>query len=112
MAVFFTISIIHSFKCLLLFILPIRWIMRRVLLFILFLSGTCFAQDASVFKPDAVKKEVVATRISQSLRVTTGSWRMKQNGSRLAYHPLFIQIEPLQGALPNHLTSTRVLWRT
>jgi hypothetical protein len=67
-------------------------IMRRVLLFILFLSGTCFAQDASVFKPDAVKKEVVATRISQSLRID--GKLDEQNGSRPCHHPLLFRSNP------------------
>ena len=82
--------------------------MKKLLLFILLLSGTCFAQDASVFKPDAIKKEVVATRISQTLRIDGKLDEPEWQQALPA--PSFVQIEPYQGASPNHPTSTRVLY--
>lgn len=82
--------------------------MRKIGFIFCLLSATCFAQDASVFKPDAVKKEVVATRISSSLKIdgllNEAVWQQALPA------PDFIQIEPLQGQPASQLTSTRVLY--
>lgn len=82
--------------------------MKRLTVVFLFLTTSCFAQDAAVFKPDSVKREIIATRISNSLRVDgildEAEWKLAQPS------PDFIQVEPMQGQAPNHRTITRVLF--
>ncbi len=82
--------------------------MRRLTIAFLFLSSHCFSQDASVFKPDSVKKEIIATRISTSLRIDgsldDAEWKLALPS------PDFIQVDPMQGQAPNHRTSTLVLF--
>ena len=76
------------------------------ILFILFLKGS--AQDASVFKPDSIRKELMATQIKTNLKVdgilTDFEWKQTKPS------PRFIQIEPFQGAAPNFETDVRVLY--
>jgi len=82
--------------------------MKLLLISFLLFSMTCLAQDASVFKPDSVKREIIATRISATLRVDglldEPEWNLA------APSPDFIQVEPMQGQAPNHRTVTRVLF--
>ncbi len=82
--------------------------MKLLLISFLLFSMTCLAQDASVFKPDSVKREIIATRISATLRVDglldEPEWNLAKPS------PDFIQVEPMQGQAPNHRTVTRVLF--
>ncbi len=72
------------------------------------LVSTSFAQDAEIFKPDSIKREIEAVRISTSLRVdgliNDDEWKNVKPVSN------FIQIEPYQGKLPNHDTEIKVLY--
>ena len=82
--------------------------MRRLTFALLVLSSRCFSQDASVFKPDSVKREIIATRISTPLRIDGSlddpEWKLAIPS------PDFIQVDPMQGKAPNHRTSTLVLY--
>jgi hypothetical protein len=82
--------------------------MRRLTIALLFFCPYCLAQDASVFKPDSIKKEVIATKISATLRIdgdlNEPDWQLAVPA------PQFVQIEPMQGRKPNHLTTTLVLY--
>lgn len=82
--------------------------MRRLTIALLFFSPYCLAQDASVFKPDSTKKEVIATKISGALRIdgvlNEADWQLAVPA------PPFVQIEPMQGRAPNHQTTTLVLY--
>jgi hypothetical protein len=84
--------------------------MRYLLLPLLLFSTCCYAQDASVFKPDSVKKEIIATRISNSIHVdghlNEPDWQRAIPSSE------FIQIEPKQGQPPNQKTTVRVLFNS
>ncbi len=82
--------------------------MRRLTIALFFLSHYGFSQDAGVFKPDSVKKEILATRISATLRVDglldEPEWNLA------APSPDFIQVEPMQGQAPNQRTVARILF--
>ncbi len=82
--------------------------MRRLTVALLLLSSQCLSQDASVFKPDSVKKEIIATRISTPVRIDGSlddpEWKLAIPS------PDFIQVDPMQGQPPNHKTSTLVLY--
>lgn len=83
----------------------------RFLLFALPLIAIhCFAQDASVFKPDSLKKEITAVRIPGSLHIDgsldEAEWSLANASSDL------IQIEPKQGALPHYRTTVRILYNS
>ncbi len=82
--------------------------MRKLTIALLFISHFCFSQDASVFKPDSVKREIIATRISTPLRIDgnldEAEWKLALPS------PDFIQVDPMQGQAPNHRTSTLVLY--
>ena len=73
-----------------------------------FIVSASFAQDAEIFKPDSVKREIEAVRIFSSLRVdgliNEEEWKKAKPASG------FIQIEPYQGRLPNHDTEIKVLF--
>ncbi|WP_337044503.1 carbohydrate binding family 9 domain-containing protein [Emticicia sp. 17c] len=81
---------------------------KKLYYLLLFVSTFSFAQDASIFKPDSIKKTIEATPIITSLKVdgvmNDAEWRMAKSVSD------FIQIEPFQGKNPTHKTEVRVLY--
>src|SRR5262245_44943601 len=76
--------------------------------FIILTALTIFSQDAGVFKPDSVKKEMIAVPISSSIKVDgtldEDEWKLAKPSSQ------FIQIEPRQGTSPNFQTTVMVLY--
>src|SRR6478752_4212858 len=83
--------------------------MKLVLSIALFLSFlNVVAQDAEIFKPDSIKKEIKAVEIHSSLRINgqlnEEAWQKAEAA------PAFIQIEPFQGIAPNHATEVKVLY--
>lgn len=83
--------------------------MKQILLTLLiFKSIFSFAQDAEIFKPDSVKKELEATQISTSLRIdgllSDAEWKKAKPS------PRFTQIEPFQGKNPRNETDVKVLF--
>lgn len=68
----------------------------------------CYSQDAGVFKPDAVKKEMIAVQITGPIKVDGSldeeEWKLAKPS------PRFVQIEPQQGMAPNFETEVRVLY--
>ncbi len=81
---------------------------RKLPVFLFFISSFSFAQDAEIFKPDSVKKKIEATPISTVLRIdgvmNDAEWRLAKPVSD------FTQIEPYQGKQPSHRTEVRVLY--
>lgn len=81
---------------------------RGLPILFLFITLHSFAQDADVFKPDSIKKEINAVQITTSLRIDgtmdEPEWAMAVPS------PRFTQVEPLQGKLPNQDTEVRVLY--
>src|SRR5690349_21317316 len=73
-----------------------------------FASLIIFSQDAGVFRPDSVKKELIAVRINGSIKVdgelNEEEWKSAKPSSQ------FIQVEPKQGASPNFQTIVMVLY--
>jgi len=83
--------------------------MTKTLLFVfLLLSIRTFSQDAEIFKPDSIKKQIIATKISSSLRID--GMLNEHEWIQAAGSPRFTQIEPLQGSAPNFETSVKVLY--
>ena len=76
------------------------------IVFFLFFEGS--AQDASVFKPDSIRKELSATQIQTFIKVdghlNDQEWKIAKPS------PRFVQIEPFQGAAPNFETEVKVLY--
>lgn len=76
--------------------------------FLLFVSIPVFAQDAEIFKPDSIKKEMLAVEIAGSIKVdgvlNEAEWDLTKPS------PNFIQVEPLQGEAPNFATEVKVLY--
>lgn len=66
------------------------------------------AQDAEIFKPDSIRKQIGAVGISTAIRVDgvldEPEWLVAQAVSR------FVQIEPMQGEAPRHETEVKVLY--
>src|SRR5262245_10585632 len=71
-------------------------------------SLTIFSQDAGVFRPDSVKRELVAVGINGPIKVdgelNEDEWKLAKPSSQ------FIQVEPKQGASPNFQTTVMVLY--
>jgi hypothetical protein len=84
--------------------------MHKQLIGILFCGTAIFSysQDAGVFKPDAVKKEMIAVAITGSIKVDGSlneeEWKLAKSS------PRFVQIEPQQGMAPNFETEVKVLY--
>src|ERR1043166_2981588 len=83
-------------------------IMIKTLLFtFLFFPLRIFSQSMEIFKPDSVRKQVIATKINSSLHIdgvlNEPEW-LRANAS-----PRFTQIEPFQGAAPGFETDVKVL---
>src|ERR1043165_5077154 len=87
-----------------------RTYMGKLAITILFIHASLiiFSQDAGVFKPDSVKKELTAVRINTSIKVdgelNENEWELAKPSSQ------FIQVEPKQGASPNFKTTVMVLY--
>ncbi|HEX3168852.1 MAG TPA: DUF5916 domain-containing protein [Chitinophagaceae bacterium] len=79
-----------------------------VLLFLLLFTIHSYSQDAGVFKPDAVKKEMTAVQISNTIKVdgllNEEEWKLAKPS------PRFVQIEPQQGMPANFETEVKVLY--
>ncbi|OIN56916.1 carbohydrate binding family 9 domain-containing protein [Arsenicibacter rosenii] len=77
-------------------------------LFVLLTGVSVFAQDATIFKPDSVKRTLTAQGISTNLRIDgkldEGAWQ------QAAPVRNFIMIEPFQGNTATHDTEVRVLF--
>lgn len=84
--------------------------MQRIFLASIFLLSVIvvLSQDASVFKPDSVKKEMTAVFINGIIRVdgllNEEEWKLAKATTS------FVQIEPQQGLAPNFETEVRVLY--
>ena len=79
-----------------------------IAIFISLTTLTIFSQDTGVFKPDSVRKELIATLINGSIKVDGSldedEWKLASASSQ------FIQIEPRQGGAPNFQTTVMVLY--
>ncbi len=83
--------------------------MTKTLLFPLLISSLrTFSQNAEIFKPDSIRKEIIATKINSSLRVD--GMLNEHEWGQTGTSPRFTQIEPYQGALPNFDTYVKVLY--
>ncbi len=82
--------------------------MKKLYILLLLFSQELFAQDAEVFKPDSIKKEIRAKQITTKLKIdgvmNDAEWKKAPSS------PQFTQIEPFQGEKPNHHTDVRVLY--
>lgn len=77
------------------------------LLFLLSLFDAA-GQDAAVFRPDSLRKEIRAVPVHGSLHI---DGRLDEEAWKSAIvSPGFTMIEPLQGKLPNFATEVRVLY--
>jgi hypothetical protein len=74
----------------------------------LFLFSYGFAQDVKFFKPDSIRRQLKAVRISTSLTIdgilNEPEWSLASPSSP------FIQIEPYQGKAANYETQVKVLY--
>lgn len=75
---------------------------------LLLLSTALCAQDAEIFPPDSIRKEIRATEIFSTLNID-GTLR-ETDWNLVAPVADFIQVEPLQGESPNFQTEVRVLY--
>lgn len=79
-----------------------------IITFLFITSIDSFSQDANVFKPDSVKKEMIAVPIQSSIRIdgilNEAEWKLAKPYTQ------FVQIEPQQGTAPNFETEVRVLY--
>ncbi len=82
--------------------------MKKSFVVLLLLPLYCLSQDAVIFKPDSVKKEIIATKISGLLHIDglldEKEWKWAMSS------PDFIQVEPKQGKAPNNKTEVKVLY--
>jgi hypothetical protein len=73
-----------------------------------FHSAAAFAQDAAFFKPDSIRRELRAVRITTSIKVDglliEPEWDLAGASAR------FTQIEPYQGKAPGQETEVKVLY--
>jgi hypothetical protein len=83
--------------------------MKKYCIFLFFFPAFyCNAQDAEVFKPDSIKKEIEAIKISNVLKI---NGHLNEEEWKLAKaSPQFTQIEPFQGRTPSHETQVKVLY--
>ncbi len=68
----------------------------------------CFAQDATIFKPDSIKKSIEAVKINTNLKI---DGLLKDSEWKLA-KPFddFTEIDPHQGQKPKHYTVARAMY--
>src|SRR6476620_664777 len=85
-----------------------RMFQRLPLLLLCFVSLKVFSQDAEIFKPDSIKKEINAVQITTSLHIDGVLNEPEWNLSKPS--PRFTQIEPHQNAELNFETYVKVLY--
>src|SRR4051812_42877534 len=77
-------------------------------LLLCFISLKTLSQNAEIFKPDSIRKEIDAIHITTSLHIdgvlSESEWKLAKPS------PHFTQIEPHQGAAPNFETCIKVLY--
>ncbi len=75
---------------------------------LLLISLNTFAQDAEIFKPDSIRKEIDAVQISSSLKIdgmlNEPEWKLTKPS------PWFTEIEPYQGRPADFATDVKVLY--
>jgi hypothetical protein len=82
----------------------------KTILLIVFVSTTLnsFSQNADVFQPDSLKKEIDAVQIHTSLQIdgllNEPEWELAKPS------PRFVEIEPVQGNPPGEETDVKVLY--
>ncbi|MEE9362712.1 MAG: DUF5916 domain-containing protein [Cellulophaga sp.] len=78
--------------------------------FIVILVFTTFAsaQDKGIFKPNSIKKTLEAVEITTQLKID--GVMNEEVWSKVKPSPRFTQINPFQGAVPNHDTEVKVLY--
>ena len=82
---------------------------KQIILFILLsVAIQSYSQDAGVFKPDVIKKEMIAVQINNTIKVdgllNEEEWKLATAS------PRFVQIEPQQGMPANFETTVKVLY--
>ena len=76
----------------------------------LFFASPDFAQDAAFFKPDSIKRKIIAVKISGNINI---DGVLNEPEWNLAPPSLpFIQIEPYQGKASNFPTTLKVLYNS
>lgn len=74
----------------------------------LFIAFQSFSQDEGIFKPDSIRKEIIATSVTRNLKVdgilNEPEWQ------RAVPSPQFTEIEPHQGMAPAFETDVKVLY--
>ncbi len=89
--------------------LQIENILKKTLSFLLLSScSPVLAQDAEIFPPDSIKKEIIAVEIGTAVRIDGLMNEAEWKTAAASGH--FVQIEPLQGEAPNYDTELRVLY--
>lgn len=77
-------------------------------LLLLYTTFIVSAQDATIFKPDSIKRKIEATRINSFLKVdghlNDHEWTMAKP------YDSFVEIDPHQGAIPKQYTIAQVLY--
>ena len=82
----------------------------RTILLVVFISTSLnsFSQNADVFQPDSIKKEIDAVQIHASLQIdgllNEPQWKLAKPS------PRFVEIEPVQGNAPREETDVKVLY--
>jgi len=82
--------------------------MKLPVIVLLLFSSSVFAQNAEDFKPDSIKKEIEAVRITSSLHIDGVLNEVEWQKAKPS--PRFTQIEPLQGKRPDFETEVKVLF--
>lgn len=81
---------------------------RLPLLIMLFTATKVVAQEAEIFKPDSVKKEIYANEITSTLHVDGVLNEPEWQSAKIS--PRFTQVEPYQGAAPTFETLVKILY--
>jgi len=81
---------------------------KKLTFILIFISSYTFAQDVGFFKPDSVRTQIKAVKISTMLNIdgvlNEPEWNLT------SHSPSFIQIEPYQGKQPAFETQVKVLY--
>ena len=81
---------------------------QLVIISLLLFAIHSYSQDATVFKPDSLKKEMTAVPITTTIKIdgllNEEEWKLAKPS------PRFVQIEPQQGMPANFETEVKVLY--
>ncbi len=82
--------------------------LRKLFLILFIFPFFAYPQDAQIFKPDSIRREIEAVKITSNLKID-GLLNDKEWANAKPFSD-FTEIDPIQGRKPKNRTEARILY--